>query len=750
MLKVLDAFIIESKSLVSVRFVVFLAIIIIVSFSSSQITALPMLQTPTHFLSPPYYGTESVNCVYDHEYPTYSEPPNDTAPDVVHYDGTRNGAGVFRSYNGHNGIDYSLQYELLRAAATGDIVYAGWNNTTNHRAGVGLYVRIHHSNDYHTIYGHMSVLRVQTGDEITAEAEEFQRIIGISGNTGRCAGWEGTGPGGRCTDNDPPTCGAHLHFELEPPDSTASVNPYGWIGEGTDPWEDWSGLASHDLWLHYPSITNSDVFTSGLPLTAPPISRDETGYFTIDDGDADFAANPAECWTVDNTAGWNNDYRHRDVPDGNCTATWNFPQARPAWSYHVFIHIPNANVALAERNATVDAARYTISHTVSAAQPDVKQSDVAIVNQWAYPNNAHTATWVYAGTYYFDTNAHGTDFVRLESDTLNSRAGTLAADAVRFVPVVYRVYLPLVMKRWPPIPYTLVLNSIYNPDNDGNYTVSWNPADLADTYTLQEATAANFSGAVTRYTGASTSWSATDKAVNTYYYRVKATNSWGDSGWSNVEQTTVLPPAGWQTIASQDFEGAFPGEWIVSDNDGATGGEYYWEARTCRPYAGSYSGWGVGGGAQGAALACGSDYPHNAYSWIVYGPFDLEDAIAGELAFKLWLYTELDNDYVFQGASVNGDNFHGYAISGNTQGWVDKRLDLANVPELGNLLGRSQVWVAVIFSSNSSVSYAAGGYVDDVVVRECLRGPCPSVSTGSPSARDERGREIPVMLIRNQ
>jgi len=49
--------------------------------------------------------------------------------------------------------------------------------------------------------------------------------------------------------------------------------------------------------------------------------------------------------------------------------------------------------------------------------------------------------------------------------------------------------------------------------------------------------------------------------------RVKATNSWGDSGWSNVQQTTVLPPAGWQTIASQNFEGAFPGVWAVWDDN---------------------------------------------------------------------------------------------------------------------------------------------------------------------------------------
>jgi len=125
----------------------------------------------------------------------------------------------------------------------------------------------------------------------------------------------------------------------------------------------------------------------------------------------------------------------------------------------------------------------------------------------------------------------------------------MVADAVRFVPIVYRLYLPLVTRRWPPIPYTPVLNAIYNPDNDGNYTVSWNPADLADIYTLQEATNANFNDAVTRYTGDSTAWAATNKPTGTYYYRVRARNSWGDSAWSNVQHTTVSPPTWFYAVA---------------------------------------------------------------------------------------------------------------------------------------------------------------------------------------------------------
>ena len=62
----------------------------------------------------------------------------------------------------------------------------------------------------------------------------------------------------------------------------------------------------------------------------------------------------------------------------------------------------------------------------------------------------------------------------------------------------------------------------------------------------------------------------------------------------------------------------------------------------------------------------------------------------------------------------------------DSQGWVDKTLDLSNIPTLGNLMGQSQVWVALVFSSNGSIAYPEGAYVDDVVVRRCYQGPCSS------------------------
>jgi photosystem II stability/assembly factor-like uncharacterized protein len=228
----------------------------------------------------------------------------------------------------------------------------------------------------------------------------------------------------------------------------------------------------------------------------------------------------------------------------------------------------------------------------------------------------------------------------------------------------------------------------------------------------------------------------------------------GRSGWLYTLKLDVYlplvlrsyPPPAWTVITSQDFEGAFPGPWQVFD-DYPGYGEYYWGKRSCRPYAGSYSGWAVGGGANGAALSCGSNYPNYARSWMVYGPFSLVGATAAEMRFKLWIRTELNYDGVCWLASVDGTNFSGTCATG-TAGWHDRVLNLANVPNLGNLLGRSSVWVALVFASDSSITYAEGAYVDNIVLRKCTV-PGGGCVGGSALSTVEGGEviEVPASLV---
>ncbi|MBN2390064.1 MAG: PKD domain-containing protein, partial [Anaerolineae bacterium] len=127
--------------------------------------------------------------------------------------------------------------------------------------------------------------------------------------------------------------------------------------------------------------------------------------------------------------------------------------------------------------------------------------------------------------------------------TASNSANSLTATTQ--VKVVAYVYLPLILKRWPPVPYAPTLYSINNADGDGNYMVSWTeqPARLADTYTLEEATNATFTtGLRTVCTTAQQSCAVSGRPAGTYYYRVRGYNTWGYGAWSNIQSSVVLPP----------------------------------------------------------------------------------------------------------------------------------------------------------------------------------------------------------------
>ena len=202
------------------------------------------------------------------------------------------------------------------------------------------------------------------------------------------------------------------------------------------------------------------------------------------------------------------------------------------------------------------------------------------------------------------------------------------------------------------------------------------------------------------------------------------------------------PSAGWTTIMTEDFEGTFPAGWSLFDNDVPPAhGVYHWAQRGCRAYTGSNSGWAVGGGANGAGLSCGGNYPNDADSWMIHGPFSLADATAGELSFKLWLKTELDYDGACRFASTDGSYFSGWCTSGDSGGaWMDQVLDL------GSQAGQPNVWVALVFSSDDSVNYVEGAHVDDIVLRKCTSGSCVVLTSAAQPSGSGRVVDIPATM----
>ena len=341
-----------------------------------------------------------------------------------------------------------------------------------------------------------------------------------------------------------------------------------------------------------------------------------------------------------------------------------------------------------------------------------------------------------------------------------------------------KIYLPITIKSPPKTDPTCTPYEPDNRDTRGNMTVgatcsgALGPSDDKDYYTLNLngvtdvklrlfnlPPEGNVWGAAIYeypYTGQSPAclinWTGLDKSVDcrglnlnkTYFvfvaasvaqsspksYSMSVTSLYGPT--PTPTPTSTPPPSGWTTIVNETFEGSFPGVWQVSDQDGSTGGTYYWGKRDCKAYAGSFSGWAVGGGANGGSLGCGSNYPTSNRSWMNYGPFSLVGATAADLKFKLWLNSETGfYDKLCYMASTDGTSFSGTCGSGNTQGWVDGSLNLASVPTLGNLLGRSSVWIALLWVSDGSVVKPEGAYVDDIVLRKCTSGSCPSVNSST-------------------
>ena len=118
------------------------------------------------------------------------------------------------------------------------------------------------------------------------------------------------------------------------------------------------------------------------------------------------------------------------------------------------------------------------------------------------------------------------------------------------------IYLPILFQRWPPVPYAPTLNDIQNPGWEEDYTVSWSygySEPPANTYTLQEATNADFTEDVSEFQVNGLSRAFTDKDTGTYYYRVRGNNTYGPGPWSNVQSVRVAfrddfddPDTGWE------------------------------------------------------------------------------------------------------------------------------------------------------------------------------------------------------------
>lgn len=84
----------------------------------------------------------------------------------------------------HDGLDLvGIDSKEVHATVSGTVHYAGWENANNHAQGFGQYVCIRGTDGLFYYYGHLSELRVRTGQTATCTD-----VIGIEGSTGRSTG----------------------------------------------------------------------------------------------------------------------------------------------------------------------------------------------------------------------------------------------------------------------------------------------------------------------------------------------------------------------------------------------------------------------------------------------------------------------------------------------------------------------------------------------------------------------------------
>lgn len=337
-------------------------------------------------------------------------------------------------YTGHNGVDYGVSTgEPILAAGDGSVTFANWGGESHLGDGYGLTVVISHTNTngYYTQYSHLSSASVDWENPV-----QVGETIGTSGGTGvnpsdpEC----GSHRNARCY-------GAHLHFTVYQGGTSSMdvVNPYGWYTTTastvqTDPWS----KTSYNLWEHFPSVTNTDVYTdhNDDPLTKPQSpSPSDPDVVVVDNDqvvviDADGNTHdPPDCWTLWDGVGYSGSTLSTDaLIDGTsitCRARWPISQTEGAAGvYEVYAYVPSNHAT------TNGGAIYRIHHDGQIHQ--------AIVVQAAFPNPEPDDNWVYLGKYHFARDGSTDEYVELGNVTLDDNPNLnfeVAADAVMFVPI---------------------------------------------------------------------------------------------------------------------------------------------------------------------------------------------------------------------------------------------------------------------------------------------------------------------------
>jgi hypothetical protein len=186
-----------------------------------------------------------------------------------------------------------------------------------------------------------------------------------------------------------------------------------------------------------------------------------------------------------------------------------------------------------------------------------------------------------------------------------------------------------------------------------------------------------------------------------------------------VTLVTVYSQQNWVTIMSENFENNFPStNWLSFYNSSTTNTNAYWAKVSTDAHTGNYSAWCAAGGTNGVSPTLGY-YPDNMNAQMIYGPFDLSDALAARLSFYMKYSTEPSNDNIGYGVSIDSGPFYMISLNGTSNSWNKYTLNLDdNTPIIGNLCGRKNIRIAFNFLSNGSYNHYNGAYIDDILLEK--------------------------------
>jgi M6 family metalloprotease-like protein len=258
----------------------------------------------------------------------------------------------------------------------------------------------------------------------------------------------------------------------------------------------------------------------------------------------------------------------------------------------------------------------------------------------------------------------------------------------------------------------------------GSVTLTWADSAGASSYDVYFGTEQN-PALLGNQTGTSVSVSVAEDA--TYFWKVAARNA--------CSQTFAPSGGTWAfsvgasagiTLLADDFETGLA-KWRYGQLGAPSA--VAWGIVGCRTAGGQGAIWCAGGGT--APQPPCTQYAANEGTFLITGPYSLEDASDGTWDFDVWYDVDGGNsngpgDAVYWLWSIDGHTYYGNPVAGTSAGWdhLSLRLKDLTLDDGTPILGQPKVSFAFLFTSDGTTQ-REGAYVDNVVIKKSVGQPGP-------------------------